>query len=214
MTTKQNIVIVGGGGAGNTIAKALSAKLDASRYQLIVINPRPFELFYPALIRTVVTAEGRVEDGALNPISKVFANGNGTVKLGHVARVEHAGAEATGGRVVLEDGEVIEFAVLVLAPGSVWEGPLVFPDTREEVDKHLADWRAKFKDAKHIVLAGGGAVGIGALPPSTTATCACSSSPVPPQKWPVKSKTRTRSVCSFIFSVVRPTDPCFVRKHK
>ena len=143
------------------IAKDLSGKLDAARYQLIVINPRTFEVFYPPLVRAIVTAEGAIENGLLNPISKVFANGNGSVKTGRVARVEHAGEKGAGGHVVLESGEELEFAVLVLAPGSSWEGPLALPDTREEVDKHLAEWRAKFQAAKHVVLAGGGAVGIG-----------------------------------------------------
>ena len=41
---KKNIVVVGGGAAGIPIARGLSAKLDASKYNLILINPRPYSI--------------------------------------------------------------------------------------------------------------------------------------------------------------------------
>jgi ribulose 1,5-bisphosphate synthetase/thiazole synthase len=39
---KSNVVIIGGGGAGLTIAQALATKLDHSKYDLLVITNRPF----------------------------------------------------------------------------------------------------------------------------------------------------------------------------
>lgn len=161
MSVKQNVVIVGAGGAGLAIAKTLVTKLNSAQHELIVINPRPFEVFYPPLVRAVVTAEGSLENGLLHPISKLVGNDHFTLKLGRVARVEHASGGHTAKQVVLESGESVPYAVLILAPGSIWEGPIQLPDTREDVDAHFAEWREKFKNAKHVVLAGGGAVGIG-----------------------------------------------------
>jgi NADH dehydrogenase FAD-containing subunit len=41
-SAKTNVVIVGGGGAGLTIAQALSPKLDFNKHELIVITERSF----------------------------------------------------------------------------------------------------------------------------------------------------------------------------
>lgn len=65
-----------------------------------------------------------------------------------------------GGSVVLESGEKLSYDALVLAQGSNWEGPLAYPDDPEQVKEHLSFWRSQFTDATHVVLAGGGAVGI------------------------------------------------------
>jgi len=49
---------------------------------------------------------------------------------------------------------------LVLAPGSIWTGPIAFPDDEEEVNEFIKNSRAAFEKAESIVIAGGGAVGI------------------------------------------------------
>jgi NADH dehydrogenase FAD-containing subunit len=60
-TEKQNVLVVGGGGAGTKVFQGLSKRLDHSRYELILITPRAHNIFYPAMVRAVVTAEGGLD---------------------------------------------------------------------------------------------------------------------------------------------------------
>ncbi|EIN13948.1 FAD/NAD(P)-binding domain-containing protein [Punctularia strigosozonata HHB-11173 SS5] len=157
--SKQSIVVVGGGGAGADIARRLSAKLDITKHSLTLVTSRPFSVFLPAQLRTVVSDRGNLEKTSFIPYDKLFINNNGTVKVGKVSAVE-PNTGAKGGSIVLENGEKIHYDILVLAPGSVWEGPLAYPDDPEQIKEHLAFWRSKFAESNHVVLAGGGAVGV------------------------------------------------------
>jgi len=108
----------------------------------------------------MVSEEGHLEDSALIPYDKIFHNGNGTFVQGTVTAI----SAATGSdKVVLGDGTEIPYDILVLASGSLWPGPLAFPERPQSVSKFTRDTREKFRHAKHVVLAGGGAVGIGEL---------------------------------------------------
>lgn len=159
--TRKNIVVVGGGGAGTPIVRGLSAKLDPAKYNLILITSRPYYVHLLAAIRMVVTDEGSLEDAALMPYDKTFVNGNGSLKVGTVTGIKPNGAGKEGGEVVLQNGESVAYSILVLAPGSTWEGPLALPNTKPETVEWVKEWRATFDEANNIVLAGGGAVGIG-----------------------------------------------------
>ncbi|KAI0629813.1 FAD/NAD-P-binding domain-containing protein [Trametes polyzona] len=159
MASKKNVVIVGGGWAGTLIARELSGKLDASAYNLILVNQRPYTIHLVASARMTVTAEDKLEERALIPYDKLFINGNGSVKVGTVVSIEES-APGKGGEVVLEDGERIPYAALVLATGSSWQGPLHFPEKDSDVRAHIDAWRSKFEKANHVVIVGGGAVGI------------------------------------------------------
>ncbi|KAJ8487258.1 hypothetical protein ONZ51_g4281 [Trametes cubensis] len=156
---RQNVVVVGGGWAGTLIARDLSAKLDASKYNLILVSDKPYFIHLIAGARFTVTAEGKLEDQALVPFDKLFHNGNGSVKIGKVVSVSGRAGEK-GGEVVLEDGERIPYAALVLATGSSWPGPLDFPSKDADMRSHLASWRNKYEKANHVVIVGGGAVGL------------------------------------------------------
>ncbi|KZT30804.1 FAD/NAD-P-binding domain-containing protein [Neolentinus lepideus HHB14362 ss-1] len=158
MAPKQTVIIIGGGTAGTIIARELSVKLDRSKYQLILITSRPEFLFLPASLRVLVVDGYPIED-AFMPYDKLFVNGNGTVRVGTVAAIEN-NKEGKGGRVVLEDGDSVQWDALVLASGSTWEGPLAFPSDREQYHAHIRSWRQRFHDATHVVLAGGGSVGL------------------------------------------------------
>lgn len=158
---RKNIVVVGGGAGGATAARSISAKLDASKFKLIVINPRPYSILYPATARLVVSDAEPLEDKVFVPFDKLFHNGKGTFLQGKVTAIEKTGPGAPGGHVVLESGEQVPFEVLVLAPGSIWAGPLAFPDDTTEVSAFIAKGRAALKAAKNVILVGGGAVGIG-----------------------------------------------------
>ncbi|KAG5642076.1 hypothetical protein DXG03_003629 [Asterophora parasitica] len=158
MSKRQNVVVVGSGGAGAPIAHSLSTTLNPSRHNLIVITSRPYFLHLPGSVRAAVTAEGDFAKQVQIPYEQVIANGNGKFVVGEVKSISDEGTK--GGFVTLTNGEEIQYSVLILAPGSNWEGPLVVPTTKGAAAQHFSDWNAKFKQAQDIVLVGGGAVGI------------------------------------------------------
>ncbi|KAI0930905.1 hypothetical protein AcV7_004960 [Taiwanofungus camphoratus] len=137
---KKSIAIVGGGYVGSLLARELSAKLDASKYDLIMINRGVSRI--PRLSRTTV-----------------FINGNGSVQLGRVTAIEET-TPGAGGVVVPQSGERISYTALVLASGSIWPGTLNFFEADSDVRLHINEWQKKFASANNIYLAGGGAVGI------------------------------------------------------
>ncbi|KAF8648461.1 hypothetical protein AX16_006264 [Volvariella volvacea WC 439] len=157
--SKENVVIVGSGGAGARIANALSANLDKNKYNLLLVTSRPYYVHLVACLRMVVSSEEALEDRILIPLDKNFVNGNGSVVVGTVVSVKQS-ESGNGGHVVLDNGEAIEYSVLVLATGSTWEGPLNLPSTKAETKEWAHKWRKQFADAEDIVFVGGGAVGI------------------------------------------------------
>jgi glycine/D-amino acid oxidase-like deaminating enzyme len=159
---RKSIVVVGGGAAGATIARVLSAKINPSITSLTLITARPFALHLPAAIRMTTTAEGKLEDSILIPYDNLLVNNNGTIKIGRVTSIEQ-NKENDSGSVVLSTNERVHYDILVLAPGAEWSGPLAFPDDRAAVLEHIKSWRRKFENASGIILAGGGAVGCGAF---------------------------------------------------
>jgi apoptosis-inducing factor 2 len=105
--------------------------------------------------------EGHLENTVLISYDKLFVNNNGKLKVGRVASINDRKEGGGGGELVLTSGETILYDALVLAPGSHWDGPLAFPDGKEETIAYINEWRRKFEAAQSIVLGGGGAVGIG-----------------------------------------------------
>lgn len=99
-------------------------------------------------------------DTALIPFDKLFTTSNGVFVQGIVESIQ---TNKKGGVVVLADGKQLPYDVLVLAPGSQWEGPLDIPDDSAAVKEFIAAGRANFKKAQKILLVGGGAVGVGEL---------------------------------------------------
>lgn len=156
---KKNIVVVGGGYGNIHVVQHISKKLDHTRYNLILLNPRPYYVHLIAGLRLTVTDAGKLEDTALIPYDKLPGV---TFVQGKVASIDET-APGKGGVLVLEDGEHLDYAVLVLGTGSRWSGPLDFADSAEQVREQIKSWREKFAKAKNVVIAGGGAVGIGRL---------------------------------------------------
>ena len=156
---RQNVIIVGGGAAGASTARELSALLDPSKHRLILITARPHFTHLPGTIRMVVSSEEKLEDRVFMPYVPDWLHGKGEVKVGRVERVEGSGEK--GGRVVLADGETLDYSVLVLATGSTWEGPLNLPDSQEDELASIKASRKQFEKANNIVLVGGGAIAIG-----------------------------------------------------
>ncbi|KAF8624377.1 hypothetical protein AX15_005906 [Amanita polypyramis BW_CC] len=157
MSDRENIVVVGAGGAGSSIARQLSRMLDHTKHNLILISTRNYMIHYPSIIRTLV-GTGVNEDVPFIPLDNLFDGGRGTLMIGKVISIADEGPH--GGHLTLEDGMVISWSVLVLAPGTIWEGPVAFPDPKDECMDHLREWKRKFQAARNIAIAGAGAVGV------------------------------------------------------
>lgn len=71
--------------------------------------------------------------------------------------------EITKSNVITESMETIPYEHLVLATGSIWKGPLNLPDSREKAIEHFKTFRKKLDAAQHVLIVGGGAVGVGEL---------------------------------------------------
>ena len=95
----KNVVVLGGGGAGVTVAQTLSKKLNHAEYNLILVDMRPHMIWLPAGARMIVTHDEAFTDTvrppcqscsisslvsipqAVFPYDKVFPQGKGTFKL-------------------------------------------------------------------------------------------------------------------------------------
>ena len=70
--TRKNIVIVGGGGAGQMLVRALLPRLDPKKHSLTLINPRPFYIHLPRTVRMGVDGSGHPEKRVLRPLAEYF----------------------------------------------------------------------------------------------------------------------------------------------
>ena len=107
-TQKQNIVIVGGGVSGITVAQGLSKKLDHSKFNLILIEPRPHHVWLPATARMVVTSNEKFAETVVFPFDRVFAEGKGIVKQDKVVSIKE-GKDGEASELELASGEVVQY---------------------------------------------------------------------------------------------------------
>lgn len=163
MSARKNIVIVGGGGAGLMLVRALLPRLDMKKHSLTLVNPRPFYVHLPRTVRMAVDESGHPERHVLRSLADEFhgmSEDFARLKIGWAVSVE-GNDDKKGGYVVLSDGQRVHYDVLVLAPGMRLDDPLAYPDTVDDAKAYIANWRAKFKNANHIVFGGGGPVSVG-----------------------------------------------------
>ncbi|KAJ6580717.1 FAD/NAD(P)-binding domain-containing protein [Mycena capillaripes] len=156
----KNIIIVGGSPSGGVaVLRGLLPKLPSA--QITLINPLPYALALPTLPRMTVSESNDLLSTVLILYDKLFtkATSNATFVEGIVVAIQ-PDEQGGLGVVLLADGTQLPYDVLVLAPGSVWEGPLDFPWKSEAVKAFVNSSRTGFKKAQKIVLAGGGAVGV------------------------------------------------------
>jgi NADH dehydrogenase FAD-containing subunit len=163
MSAKKNddrkvVAIVGGGSAGVNIARPLSAQLDATKYKLVLINPRPYRVLLPATLRMVVSDVDNLSSTALVPFDKLFHGDNGTFIQDSVTGF--AGEDKTV--LTLANGQQVPYDILVLASGRSWTDPIAFPNNPEAVQHYISRSHERFAAAKSYLLVGGGAVGSGA----------------------------------------------------
>ncbi|KAF8994502.1 FAD/NAD(P)-binding domain-containing protein [Cyathus striatus] len=160
MAQRKTILILGGGHAGISLSKRLCSQLNPEKYTVLLINTRPFSIWYPAMVRIVTKYDSEIEGRAYLPYDKMFKEGMGKVVVGEVCSIRKNEDMEVGGKVVLKTGEEICFDVLVLAMGSIRRGPFSFGNTLEEMETQIREQRKAVKAARRIVLFGGGAVAI------------------------------------------------------
>ena len=109
----------------------------------------------------LVSSEGHLEEKVLVSYKSLMVNGHGVVVHEKVASIGSNGA-AGGGAVTTDSGKTYPYDVLVIASGSLWEGPLALPPTKAAALEHIKKWRRLFKNSKGVAIVGGGSVGCGA----------------------------------------------------
>ena len=157
---RPNVVIVGGGGAGVQVARLLSMELDPAQYNLILVTARPYYTHLPAWVRMSVSSEGNLENRAHITYNYNFVNGNGQLIIGKISSITTEEGDREG-YLTFDTGEILRYTVLILTPGSLWNGPLDIPDSKAATIDHICDWRKKFDESNDILLVGGGAVSLG-----------------------------------------------------
>ena len=159
---QQTVVVVGGGYAGTIAFNQLSRRLDKNT-NLVLVTARPYFVHLPAAARLVISKSEVTERGFVDKVlwahTSRFNGGNRRTVYGKVVGI----TDREEKYLTLGTGEKVDYTYLVLAPGSRWEGPLDFPDTKEETVKRLHEWYEKFEKAKNIVLVGGGGIAFGML---------------------------------------------------
>jgi len=158
-SAKENVVVVGGGLGGTLVAKELSAKLDHSKYNLILVEALPYLIWKLGGLRMAVTNEEGAVDNYLFYYDKFFPAGKGTVKKAKVEKVV-PNSDGNGGELQLTEGEVLPYRILVLATGSKWSGPVDYPESDADIRQFISQWQQRFKSAEDVVIVGGGSVGI------------------------------------------------------
>lgn len=165
----KNIVIVGGGSAGIELVVALWPKLASTPHTLTLITDKDHYVHYIAALRTV---SAPVDDKewtestflSLEHLFKKGGNRKGKVVSGKATSIQYdegEGGKKTGsGKVITDKGDSVPFDILAIATGAKWDAPLDFKPTKQEVLHQVKEWREKIRDAKSVVVAGGGAVGI------------------------------------------------------
>ena len=121
---KQNIVIVGGGLSGTSLAKELSAKLDHSKYNLVVVETRPYLVYMIGGARMTVTTEDGAVDNYLFNYDKLFPAGKGTVKKAKVEKIV-PNADGKGGELELSDGEILPYRCMFFSSSTAVITPTV-----------------------------------------------------------------------------------------
>ena len=105
---KQNVVVVGGGVSGITVAQGLSKKLDHEKFNLILIEPRPYHVWLPATARMAVTSDEKFVETVVFPFDRVFVKGKGSVKQDKVVSIKGGKGEEAG-ELELASGETLKY---------------------------------------------------------------------------------------------------------
>jgi len=159
-SNQPTIVIIGGGYAGATLA----AELDKNTsYRIILIEPNHYFLHSIAALRAAVQAN-EWSNNALFPFTSLFKN---ATSGSHVinARVERIIPDQQHvivyGGTQQQQQQTIHYDHLVIATGAAYRFPGKITEPQTEHAKVLLQKVANdIANSKHIVIVGGGPVGI------------------------------------------------------
>ncbi|WP_153502922.1 NAD(P)/FAD-dependent oxidoreductase [Cumulibacter manganitolerans] len=159
MSTPRHVAIVGGGLAGAKTAEALRDQGFTGQVSLLAAESHPpYER--PPLSKDYLAGGAAFDDAIVHPLSW-YRDNDVDLQLGARA----TGVDAAAHRLHRADGSALDYDKLVLATGSVPRRlPLPGADaagvltlrTREDADAI----RAHFGDGKHLVVIGGGWIGL------------------------------------------------------
>jgi len=107
-SAKENVVVLGGGIGGTAIAKELSAQLDHSKYNLLLVEKRSHLIWTLGGLRMAVSKEEGVVDNYLFNYDRFFAPGKGTVKKANVEKIV-PNSDGNGGKLQLTEGDVLPY---------------------------------------------------------------------------------------------------------
>ena len=141
----KRVIIVGGGYAGTTLARALDAAFD-----VVLIEPREAFVHNVAAIRSIV--EPALLERIILPYDRLLARGR---------RVRDRVSQVTDGGVRLESGDAVDGDYVVLATGSTYARPFKpATDTMADFRASQASIQGAISAARSIAIVGAGAVGV------------------------------------------------------
>jgi apoptosis-inducing factor 2 len=142
-----NVVVIGGGYAGVSLAKRLDATADVT-----LVDRKEVFFHRIASLRAGVRPEWTVTP--FIPYDRLLRNGR--VVLGKAVRIDTVERE-----VFLATGERLPYDVLVIATGADYPEPARFTGTTsEEAAKTFAGHQQKVAAAEHVLVVGGGPSGV------------------------------------------------------
>ncbi|KAI0766072.1 amid-like mitochondrial oxidoreductase [Irpex lacteus] len=178
MSSKRNIVVLGGSFAGvsaaHTILKHVIPSLpDPSSYRVVLISSSTHTFLRPAAPRAMLDDKFFDQSKLFIPLADCFAKyPSETVELVHgratqldtTARTVAYTLSSSSTSISNSDEETktVEYYALVIATGSSTPSPLhgFNAGTHTDLQAHWASFRTALKSAKSIVIAGGGTTGV------------------------------------------------------
>jgi NADH dehydrogenase FAD-containing subunit len=139
----KRILVIGGGYAGQSAGKLLDGD-----FEVTVVEPRDFLVHKIAGVRACVRPEWA--DALLVPQQTALTRGK---------RVKASVAKISTNTVHLADGKTLPFDYLILASGGTSLSPAE-PRGSENLKKDYEDVAHAIESAKHILVVGGGPVGV------------------------------------------------------
>ncbi|KAJ4475687.1 hypothetical protein J3R30DRAFT_581487 [Lentinula aciculospora] len=161
---KSTIVVVGGGVGGLALLNSLSTIINPKKHTVVLIDARPVYIHLISSLRLVVSNTDDLITRSVHPYGDhTFQNklvGNGKFIKASVTAVKF-GDPGNCGQVILDNGEVVAYDILVLTTGSTLPHPIAFPTgSTKAVEEYVKTRQAEFAAATDILLVGGGPIGI------------------------------------------------------